>query len=460
MGLTLASWLAALQALLPPGRAFTREPGAVLTRVLEAIAAQLLAAQLRLEALLIEWDPRRATTMLPDWERLLGLPDKCTPAGSLSILERQRIAYQRLVEQGGASRAYFIGLAEQLGEPDCTITEFRRFTCGSDCNDAVYSEADLFTWRVNIPHPAQDARFMTCNDDCNDPLQQYKPSVIECPIEERRPAHTNVIFGYDDTDPDARLWASAVTANGGTYTEATLAAVSIFCASAKLAGYWDKLNRINLFCGNELAAALVPLKVGGGFPLDANVNFVGVDYALATGLTGDFANKYLNTGLVPSASLTLNDTHLAVYNRAASSVWGGAHIGANKTAAAIYFEMLAPFTDNQFYSRAYTAAVPGGAINTGVAAPYGLMVGSRTAANSHAIYKNGIQLASNAGAGGALPEYPIFVFARNSTGLADTHTGHPLGGYSIGAGLTAGEVAAYTTHMEAFQDALGRGVQP
>lgn len=197
MALNTAAWLSALQALLPPGNALTREPGARLTRLLEAIAAIFAQAQARAESLQAQSsDPLVATDMLPDWERVLGLPDKCMADQTLSLQERQRIAGQRLVEQGGQSRAYFIDLAERLDEPGVTITEFRRFTCNSSCNDALYSDPDRYYWRVNFPHPANNARFMNCNDHCNSPLQQYQPSLAECPISERKPAHTNVIFSY------------------------------------------------------------------------------------------------------------------------------------------------------------------------------------------------------------------------------------------------------------------------
>ncbi|SDO75872.1 Uncharacterized protein YmfQ in lambdoid prophage, DUF2313 family [Rhodoferax sp. OV413] len=196
MAVTLAAWLQVLQAYLPPGRALTREPGAWLTRLLEAFAAMLLAAQLRVAALVAEFDPLLATSLLPDWERLLGLPDDCMVTASLTTLDRQRIASQRLHERGGQSRAYFIDLADRLGEPGCTVTEFRPMTCNDDCNDALYSTADLYTWRVNIPHAAVNARQMNCNDNCNAALQMYLPSLAECPIRERKPAHTQVIFAY------------------------------------------------------------------------------------------------------------------------------------------------------------------------------------------------------------------------------------------------------------------------
>lgn len=190
-------WRAALQALLPPGDSLTREPGAKLTQLLDAFAAMLGRAQERLEDLAVQSsDPLQASEMLADWERLLGLPDDCMVGLQLSLDERRAIALQRLTELGGQSRAYFIDLATSLGEPGCTITEFRPMTCNDDCNDALYSEADRFVWRVNIPHPAANLRNMTCNDDCNDALQIYRPSLIECPISERKPAHTIVQFAY------------------------------------------------------------------------------------------------------------------------------------------------------------------------------------------------------------------------------------------------------------------------
>lgn len=195
MAVTLGAWLSSLQALLPPGRALTVEPDAVLTRVLEAVAARMLAAETAMQDLLRQMDPRAATDLLPDWERLLGLPDDCAPAGQ-EVSDRQRAAFGRLTELGGQSPSYFIDLADRNGEPGVSITEFRPMDCTTDCDGPLLSESDAHTWRVDIPRPAQSVRIMTCNSAANSALQMYTPSAIECFFNERKPAQSKVIFAY------------------------------------------------------------------------------------------------------------------------------------------------------------------------------------------------------------------------------------------------------------------------
>lgn len=263
---------------------------------------------------------------------------------------------------------------------------------------------------------------------------------------------TEAGYGGVSVDTDAAAWAAAVTANGGTYSPTTLAAVSKFAKSAKANGYWTKLIRINLFAGDQLAAALVPLKAGGGTATDTNMNFVSGDYSETTGLTGNGSTKYLKTGLVPSAILTLNDTHQAVYNRAASATGGLIHIGARD--GTNFLELLAPNSDGFAYARAYDVNTVDGA----VVAPYGLMVASRTAANAFSLYEHGVLRASSATSAGALVGFETYVFATNSSGAPLGHTSHPLGSYSTGGGLTAAEALAYSADMQTFQTDLGRNV--
>lgn len=195
MAVTVSAWLSALQAMLPPGRALSTEPGSVLARLLQAVAARILALQQVLQDLQRQMDPRSATDLLTDWEGLLGLPDACAPQGQ-NMFDRRQIAYGKLTERGGQSRAYFIDLAARNGEPGVTITEFRPFTCNGTCAGNLGSVADAFVWRVNIPRAALAPRFMNCNSQCDDALQSYTPSAIECFFNHRKPAHTSVVFAY------------------------------------------------------------------------------------------------------------------------------------------------------------------------------------------------------------------------------------------------------------------------
>jgi uncharacterized protein YmfQ (DUF2313 family) len=196
MAMTADQYLAQLQALLPSGAAWTREPDADLTNAMLAIATELARIDARLDDLVNEGDVRTATELITDWERVLGLPDDCMANTVLTLAQRRLLALQRLVEEGGQSAAYYIGLAELLGEPGCTVSEFRPMNCNDNCNSALGSAADRFFWRVNIPHAPANLRSINCNDNCNSAMQVYTPSLAECPIRERKPAHTQVLFTY------------------------------------------------------------------------------------------------------------------------------------------------------------------------------------------------------------------------------------------------------------------------
>lgn len=260
-----------------------------------------------------------------------------------------------------------------------------------------------------------------------------------------------ILFGVNDAEASA--WRARVNAAGGSVSSATYKAVTRFVRGCKQAGIWDKLNRVNLFCGENLTAALVPLKVGAGSATDTNVNFVSGDYTEATGITGNAISKYLGTGLIPSTSLTLNNSHLALYNR--SGPLAGAPIGAY-TSATQQMGLFAPLaSDSKLYSSQYnntTAQINSAAALTGNT---GFCVSSRTSSASHAAYRNGVSIVSQAISAGTLPNLQIQVGAFSTF----VYGSGAMAGYSVGTGLTDSEVSTYNTIMEAFQDALGRGVQ-
>jgi hypothetical protein len=177
------------------------------------------------------------------------------------------------------------------------------------------------------------------------------------------------------------------------------------------------------------------------------------DYTEATGLTGNGTTKYLRTGLIPSVSLVLNDTHMAVYNRESASAV------SNQMGAGGPMIFYAPHTGAQTISDQYNTTTGRVGPTAAIGTPYGFLIASRNGAGEHTIYRNAVSLATNATSGGALPAIEIYVFASNNFGAPTAFNDGARGGYSIGSGLSAADVTAYNTHMETFQDALARGVQ-
>lgn len=189
-----AAYLAQLQALLPPGDAWPRDPGATLTRLLDAIAGELAGIGARAADLIIEADPRVSGELLTDWERVCGLPDPCAGAlGDQPLAGRRERVVQRLTSRGGQSRAFFVRLAAALGY-EITITEFRSFTCQSYCDDSLDPDPWRFVWRVNAP--AVTVQAMSCESGCDEALRTWGNEVLECSIQRFKPAHTHVLFGY------------------------------------------------------------------------------------------------------------------------------------------------------------------------------------------------------------------------------------------------------------------------
>lgn len=192
MGMTAAQYLSQLQALLPRGGAWPREPDATLTRLLQALADELARVDGRAQVLIEEEDPRTTYEMLSDWERAFGLPETCAGAGE-TTQQRRNALVAKVTGIGGQSRQYFIDLAEQLGY-EITITEFDPFTVGDTVDDEIYGELWQFAWQVNAPQESITPFLATSSVD--DPLGAWGNEQLECAINRLKPAHTTALFAY------------------------------------------------------------------------------------------------------------------------------------------------------------------------------------------------------------------------------------------------------------------------
>lgn len=172
--------LAGVLALLPTGFALRRDPGSnAAAAYWRPLAAMLARLELDAETLLPECDPRTAAQLLPDYERVLGPDLSVDDPAALTVPQRQASAWQRWTAQGGASRAFFVRIAAQLGYT-ARIVEDRPFYAEiSHAEDPLASEDYAFVWHVLVAQP-RDAF----------------AAVLEAAIGRFRPSHTFLDFQY------------------------------------------------------------------------------------------------------------------------------------------------------------------------------------------------------------------------------------------------------------------------
>ncbi|KDR25421.1 tail protein [Caballeronia zhejiangensis] len=189
-----ADFLAAMQALLPRGRVWPRDPDAVQTKVLSGLAPSYERQTARANYLLIDAFPSTTYELLPEWESTLGLPDPCAGAAP-TIPARRAQVVARLTAVGGSSIAQLTAFAASLGYA-VTITQYTQARagmlragqpcCGYDWN---------FAWKITAPLNTV-VRAVAGAMAAGDPLASWGNNVLECEFRAVMPAHTILIFAY------------------------------------------------------------------------------------------------------------------------------------------------------------------------------------------------------------------------------------------------------------------------
>jgi len=182
-----------LQKLLPAGPAWEFEEGDNGYKLLDAWAEELARVQSEIDSLVNEADPRTTYRLLPDYERIFGIPTDCMAYVDQTIDQRRKALLAQMTSTGGQSIAYFIALALTAGFV-ITITEFRPFTVGMAVNEPIYDSNWAYSWMVNSAlNTITDAIVLSV---VNDPLRAWGNELLECILRRFKPAHTTVIFSY------------------------------------------------------------------------------------------------------------------------------------------------------------------------------------------------------------------------------------------------------------------------
>lgn len=284
-----------------------------------------------------------------------------------------------------------------------------------------------------------------------------------------RPRRSSVLY-----HPEAVSWKSRAVANGGTVSAGTMQAVSDFCTTIDDSGTMrSAFLRLNLVCGDNLAAALTPLYLGGsaigtqyGAASDISYGpYALEDYSEATGLTGNGTSKFVDTtvhlGDAVAFGANWDDVHCSAYIRSvqdSSPCFGGSDDdGAYNNQALLLHPTFFQTGDSNLTHFVSSSATLGNGLHLGVFIAVD---------NGHYCIQGSQGTASVTNTGGAAFVDPILMYfggAWSSGPSGNYYTSSTLSAYSIGK-VNGTEISSsggrfvFFNIMQAFQTALGRQV--
>ncbi|MBM3106198.1 DUF2313 domain-containing protein [Pseudomonas sp. V1] len=185
-----------LRALLPPGPAWDRELNPQVDAMLAVAAQELAREDLRVADLLTESEPDTVRELVPDWERVMKLPDPCLGEAP-TFDDRQLAVRRRLVEVGGQAAAYFVELAFSLGYTQARVVEHRAPRFGRSRFGASHfgTWTAQFMWTLETgPRLRLGRRFGASY--WGQRFGMNPSGALECVIRRSAPAHTLEFIQY------------------------------------------------------------------------------------------------------------------------------------------------------------------------------------------------------------------------------------------------------------------------
>jgi uncharacterized protein YmfQ (DUF2313 family) len=201
MARTQEQFRQALANHLPQGEAFRAKNMAetVMYKLLFALAYTYWLLDERAFDLIDEMFPQTVLESLDEWELEYGLPAPCYAGLELTTEERQKILLTKFASIGGQNADYYIKIADDLGFT-ITITEYNgaRYTQDPYTTTQYGLTSHPYEWHVNVS--GVETIYGKYTTDRYTTTQYSKlgidTSILECVINELKPAHTQVIFNY------------------------------------------------------------------------------------------------------------------------------------------------------------------------------------------------------------------------------------------------------------------------
>lgn len=247
-------------------------------------------------------------------------------------------------------------------------------------------------------------------------------------------------------------WVAAVVAAGGSVSTTRRGLVNTMIGGLQTDGVWTKLDRLWLHAAENAQSATIDIVAEGvATAVGAPTFTTDQGYTFAS-------TKYLTTTFNPATAggqYALNSAHFGGYFRtnlnnpcttagSFSSAGSSAHSGIDSFGGNV----------THFLNDA-------SGLNTGVAstsAGAGMWVGTRTASNATAAYKNGSSAGTGSGVSTFIPSFNLFIGARNSDGSVGNETTAQIAATCWGSGLSATDAANLSSRINTFMTAIGANI--
>jgi len=257
-------------------------------------------------------------------------------------------------------------------------------------------------------------------------------------------------------DPDAQAFFDRVTAAGGSLTTTEKNATNQLVLDMKSAGIWTAMRAVYPMVGASAAACAQNLK---------SSSFTGTFTSgwtfASTGVTPNGTSAYFDTTLLPSTTLTNNNTHISFYSRTNTSL-GGVVIGTSKNASALpLFTIYTKGAGNDYFNDAYSY-VNNRITVTSALTSAAFFINTRTTSTSFKVFRNSSQFGTTNTVSSSenitTCDKAFFIGALNLNGTAGQLTPNQCAFASIGDGLTDTQASDFYTAVQTFNTTLSRQV--
>ena len=203
-----------LHALLPTGPAWSPDSGTVLDELLDAIASQMADVDQSGANLLDEIRPSTTFELLPDWERVVGLPDICSVLGS-TVTVRRASLLEKLVSKPTLNPSEFVRIGESFGVT-ITVEEHDQTRAGTSSALNTGGGRWRHVWWITIPTSADAVRFNMLSTFDTPFLSIGRNTEMECRLQNAAPAHTELHIEYNSV-PQFGALNDVTLARGGNF---------------------------------------------------------------------------------------------------------------------------------------------------------------------------------------------------------------------------------------------------